>query len=259
MDTSILLRRVLVSSCFMCCLALHVHAQQVSDFSLPVPKLEANQKKQLWATWYYLFPAKENTNGIPLMDTKNKPISVPIAEKEWCLGAMSGAINVESSNGQRKTYNYIDSRGPLQVDCRKYVRNGKSWVTAIGRSRFHVSDGPYGDGFYDSMLIPYRTIAVDKRVIPLGTVLFVPSARGSKIKLPSGKMAVHDGYFYVGDKGGGGVKKNHIDVFSGSLAENPFPSFISHTPKKSFEAFVVKDQALINKLAELHERPSVNN
>jgi len=256
MDASAWIRRVIVSSCLFCCLTLHVHAQQVSDFSLPAPKTVGSQKLQLWATWYHLFPAKEDKKGLPLRDTKNQPISLRIPAKEWCLGAMSGAINITAKNGQRKTYNYIDSKGPLQVDCRKYVRNGKAWVAAIGHSRFKVSDGAYGDGFDKNVLIPYRTIAVDKRRIPLGSVLFVPSARGNKIILPNGKTAVHDGYFYVGDKGGGAVKQNHVDVFSGPIVANPFPSFIKHSPKETFSAFIIHDKKVLAKLFASHQKRS---
>lgn len=126
----------------------------------------------------------------------------------------------------------------------------------MGRSRFKVSDAPYGDGFDKNRLIPYRTIAVDRKAIPLGSVIYVPSARGSKIKLPNGKMAVHDGYFYVGDKGGGGVKKNHVDVFSGPIVENPFPSFVKHSPKNTFDAFIISDKAIYAKLLAMHQSPS---
>lgn len=256
MHASVWMRRLAVSSYIALTLTHYVQAQQVNEFSLPAPKLVGHQKRQLWATWYHLFPAKEiqSGRGYPLIDTHNKPISVNIPPKEWCLGAMSGAINVTSAKGKKTTYNYIDSRGPVQVNCRKHVKIRKPWVEAMGRSRFKISDAPYGDGFKKAGLVPFRTIATDKHAIPLGSVLFVPSARGNKITLPDGKVAIHDGYFYVGDKGGGGVKGNHIDVFSGPYVDNPFPAFVKHTPSKTFEAFIINDKSIQEKLLSMHQR-----
>lgn len=259
MVTSIWMKRLAWLGYFYL-LVPYAQAQYVSDFSLPAPNLKRAEKRELWATWYNLAPAKEDPNGAPLVDTNNQPISVPIPPKQWCMGAMSGAIQVTDRHGEKQTYHYIDSRGPQRINCRNHVKIRHPWVGAIGRSRFVRSIHPYGDGFNKSVLIPYRTIAADKTKLPLGSVVFIPLARGVKIKLPDGNMAVHDGYFYVGDKGGGGVKDDHIDVFSGPIQENPFPAFIQRSGEdKHFDAYLIKEKTINERLVAMHQSPSSLN
>jgi 3D (Asp-Asp-Asp) domain-containing protein len=59
-------------------------------------------------------------------------------------------------------------------------------------------------------LVPYRTIAVDPKVIPIGSVVYIPAIRG--IRLPTGET--HDGYFLAHDIGGA-IKEKRIDIFVG--------------------------------------------
>ncbi len=60
-------------------------------------------------------------------------------------------------------------------------------------------------------LIPYRSVAVDPEQIPLGSVLYIPKARG--IQLPWGEE--HDGYFLAHDVGGA-ITTQRIDLFVGT-------------------------------------------
>ena len=99
--------------------------------------------------------------------------------------------------------------------------------------------------------MPYRSIAVNTHLIRLGTVLYIPSARGVAITLPSGRKVVHDGYFFASDRGGD-IHRDHIDVFVGHSSENPFPSFVLSTPRDTFEAYVVDDGRVTPKLRYLH-------
>jgi 3D (Asp-Asp-Asp) domain-containing protein len=58
--------------------------------------------------------------------------------------------------------------------------------------------------------VPLRTVAIDPRVVPKRTKLFIKETVG--IKLPSG--GVHDGIWYATDTGGG-IKGSKIDLFTG--------------------------------------------
>ena len=60
-------------------------------------------------------------------------------------------------------------------------------------------------------LVPYRTIAVDPKVISIGSVVYIPAIRG--IRLPTGE--IHDGYFLAHDIGSA-IKRKRIDIFVGS-------------------------------------------
>ena len=100
-------------------------------------------------------------------------------------------------------------------------------------------------------LAPFRTIAVDPQFIPYGTVIFIPKARGTKITMPNGKTAVHDGYFFAGDTGGT-IKQLHIDVFTGIFEGNPFPGIVKSTASKTVDAYIISDVSVISALKKLH-------
>ncbi len=88
------------------------------------------------------------------------------------------------------------------------LRDGR--VINVAGKGFKFVDAPNGLGAGGYHLIPYRSIAVDRSEIKLGTKLFVREAVG--MKLPDG--SVHDGIFFAHDVGGG-IKGKRIDLFTG--------------------------------------------
>jgi 3D (Asp-Asp-Asp) domain-containing protein len=192
-------------------------------FGLP-PPATLGEPVRLWATWYHVHLAHAATAGFALLNVANKPISPPIGGRDWCLGALQGVITIRGTDGAHRTYTYEMSEQTAELDCADHFRHA-SWARVAGRSRFGVTRGPFGDGAGGFQLVPFRTIAVDTRTFPLGTVLFIPDARGVEITLHSGQKARHDGYFFASDRGGA-VKENHVDIFVGSERHNPFPSFV---------------------------------
>ena len=73
--------------------------------------------------------------------------------------------------------------------------------------------GAKGVGALDSLgcrVVPMRTIAVDKTIIPRRTVIFIKETVG--LKMPDGKP--HDGYWYASDVGGA-IKGQRIDLYTG--------------------------------------------
>ena len=77
--------------------------------------------------------------------------------------------------------------------------------------RWKVSPHDYAVGFSGCRLVPFRSVAVDKRVVPLGSELIIEETRG--MKLPDG--TVHDGTWYAADTGGR-IRNNRIDLFVGA-------------------------------------------
>ena len=74
--------------------------------------------------------------------------------------------------------------------------------------------GAKGVGVLDSLgckVVPMRTLAVDKTLIPRRTVVFIKETVG--LKMPNG--ATHDGYWYASDVGGA-IKGERIDLFTGT-------------------------------------------
>ncbi len=73
---------------------------------------------------------------------------------------------------------------------------------------------PYGIGVQGFSLVPYRSLAVDRRVIPVGHTVEMAELAG--VRLPDG--SVHDGCFVAVD-GGGAIVGHHIDLFVPSEAD----------------------------------------
>jgi 3D (Asp-Asp-Asp) domain-containing protein len=81
--------------------------------------------------------------------------------------------------------------------------------------------GARGVGNLDSLgckVVAMRTAAVDKNLIPKGSVLFIKETVG--LKMPDG--STHDGYWYASDTGGA-IKGKRIDLFTGFSASSMNP------------------------------------
>ena len=98
----------------------------------------------------------------------------------------------------------IDGR-MLNFKARNMLPDGTSDI----RYRFCGADAPYGYGFNEVPLIPFRSVAIDPKVIPLGSKLYIPEAVGAP--LPDGTK--HDGFFYASDIGDA-IQNQRIDIFT---------------------------------------------
>lgn len=81
--------------------------------------------------------------------------------------------------------------------------------------------GAKGVGNLDSLgckVVAMRTAAVDRNLIPKGSVLFIKETVG--LRMPDG--STHDGYWYASDTGGA-IKGKRIDLFTGFSASSMNP------------------------------------
>ncbi len=81
--------------------------------------------------------------------------------------------------------------------------------------------GAKGVGALDSLgcrVVAMRTVAVDKKLIPRRSVLFIKETVG--LSMPDG--SAHDGYWYASDVGGA-IKGERIDLFTGAGAGSMHP------------------------------------
>ncbi len=67
---------------------------------------------------------------------------------------------------------------------------------------------PLGQGGQRRALLPFKSVAVDPRFVPLGTTLFLPELRG--LELPDG--TTHDGCVRADDTGGN-IRRRELDFF----------------------------------------------
>lgn len=205
----------------------------------------------LWATFYYVHQAQSIPNGQPLLDPTGNFLGPSLSYRDWCYAALQGTVMVSDRRGQATTYNFA-GRGPSpQVDCSRFFSSlSEDVIAKVNRVRFTLAIAPYGYGTDGFNLVPYRTIAVDRNQIPLGSVLYIPQARGKTVTLPSGQRVVHDGYFFAADVGSA-IKGSHIDVFIGIDNRTPFP-FITSRSSGTFQAFLVQDAEITQALWALH-------
>lgn len=67
---------------------------------------------------------------------------------------------------------------------------------------------PLGKGGQQRPLLPFKSVAVDPRFVPLGTTLYLPELRG--LPLPDGTL--HDGCVRADDTGGN-IRRRELDFF----------------------------------------------
>lgn len=237
---------IIISLCFKTAYAFDPLDLDKFNFPEPSPNdLESPMK--LWATYYYLPSIEEDSGSLPLRNLIGEELGPKLTLQHWCDTAMEGSVKINFINGDTKTYNYHNVTDEYFVNCKTiYPKH-----TGIGKTKFREANGVYGDGLEDYILAPYRTFATDISLIKPGTALYVPKARGAKIKLDNGRTIIHDGYFFAADKGGA-IKGSHVDVYIGVSKSAPFFPWIGSSQNKSFEAFVVKDPKIIQELLELH-------
>ena len=224
--------------------ALTPHEQAMS-FRLAAPAPQTlGPDLQLWATHYHtpiVAPAPETMSAaFPLLGRDGEWISPPLRHKDWCEAALQGSVSVKQ--GSKSTaYVFVDANGPEQANCDQYLGNLSEGVkTATRRARFMAVDHPLGCGVRNIPLMPFRTIAVDPDIIPIGSVIFAPDLRGRAFR-HEGRELVHDGYLFAGDRGGA-IRGRHIDVFMVDAPDTPFEDIFASTPSRTFAAHIVNGE-----------------
>ncbi len=235
---------------FLCLLSCHILApaqKTGNDFSLQAPdSLHRLDSLSLWATQYYIY--KFNSSGsIPILDINGQKTGLYADSCDFCHAMMEGTAYVKDSTGKVIVIN-VEKGGKAQfINCKACQMHSQA---SMGTT-WSMTEG-YGLGVRNFRLQPFRTIAVDKTVIPYGTVLFIPELKGKTMVLPDSSSAVHDGYVFAGDAGSA-IKGIHIDVFTGTSTDNPFPGLIASNSSGVFKAYMVTDVEIINSMLRLHQ------
>jgi 3D (Asp-Asp-Asp) domain-containing protein len=218
--------------------------QAALNFMLDEPgdaALTAKKKTKLWATYYHMPTVRPSWTSVaakPLIDRNGNAVSPPLAIKDWCDAAMQGSIWVDNGKDAPTAYMYVDSGGPEQVACDRYFGDLSGGIkSATRRARFQPFHHPKACDVRNIPLMAFRTIAVDRDRVKMGTVYFVPKLRG-KTFWSDGELFTHDGYLIASDTGGA-IEGNHIDMFVDDADVAPFPELVYSNASKTFEAYVV--------------------
>jgi len=135
-------------------------------------------------------------------------------------------VALETNDGLAKNNNLLDVNGKViaTAGARFYagIRMEGTGRTLDGKViNFHARvggdirwrvcppDAPYGYGLQDFKLKPFHSVAVDPKVVPIPSRVYIPAAKGAV--LPDG--SVHDGYFEAVDIGDA-IQDQRIDVFT---------------------------------------------
>ncbi|WP_196884937.1 3D domain-containing protein [Aureivirga sp. CE67] len=221
-----------------------------SIFSFKSDKKPKEKELELWATYYYIPTLKHSENGIDLLNEKEEKTGLKLDLCDWCTACIEGTVYIKRDTTIH-IFNYFGRSENIQNDCRdceKY-ENYNSYEKT-GKVLWQKSSR-YGKGVQNFNLKPFKTIAVDPKLIPFGSVLFISEAKNTIYKDENGNRQIHDGYFFAGDTGSK-IIGNHIDVFLGNTEINPF-SFIKSNKKGNFNARIIRDSVLIERMKSLHQ------
>lgn len=235
--------------------------QRALDFTLPPPDADAGQAvTDLWSTHYHLWQSTEVAaqDGFVVLDADDQPFPaddpIHLDGRDWCFTALEGSGQVQRLDDSSITINYA-GQGDVHVECDQWL--GGRWRSQ-GRVRFGTAVGPYGDGVEDWVLVPFRTIAVDRdqQTIPYGRAVFVPEAVGQPFD-HEGRRYRHDGWFFAADTGGA-IRDQHLDTFTGATADNTLGHVTSSPDTPRFDARVLPvDDDVAGLLERLHHEPEL--
>lgn len=124
--------------------------------------------------------------------------------KDTTILSMKGELIAQVSHRFKKALN-MEGTGRL-VDGRVVNYAGR----VNGEIRYLVSSAPDGYGVGTCRLYPWHSVAVDPKVVALGSVVYIAETEG--MLLPNGE--IHDGIWRAEDVGGG-IVGDRVDLFVG--------------------------------------------
>jgi 3D (Asp-Asp-Asp) domain-containing protein len=172
---------------------------------LEQPEAADGSELGMFRNTYYNFPHQLDYAGpsVSLFDAQCRPLAqVPRAFHDTLCVQGSGSL----ASGRTVSF--------ARRDCacaRTCPRSGQK----ICFAELDPDAFPWGRGAAGTAITPLRSVAVDIKVIPLGTPLFIPEFVG--LPLDARGTGAHDGCFIAEDRGIK-VVGQHVDVFTGRVA-----------------------------------------
>jgi 3D (Asp-Asp-Asp) domain-containing protein len=159
-----------------------------------VPEPPAGDRLGSFQLTYYWMPTE--TGGgrrVQLYDRRCRPVAV-------VSSSFARHLRLEGG-GQLRDGRVLTYSGACRCDtspCFRLARRGHTW----------------GTGVQERPLSPFRSVAVDPRLVSIGATLYVPELDGMTMPgSPPWGAFVHDGCV-VADDQGGGVRGRQLDLFA---------------------------------------------
>ncbi len=140
-------------------------------------------------TFYYVAPEAEMDSTLPL---------------DAAVRTLEGAVIARVPRAFKKAMD-IEGTGRL--------RDGRvvNFAGVVEREiRYQETVHPWGRGVGDCPLVPFRSVAVDRTKVALGSTVYIEETAGKR--LPDGTF--HDGLWRADDVGGA-IKQDRVDLFTG--------------------------------------------
>lgn len=218
----------------------HKPVGDVADVSeIPTPEIDKGKELTLWSTFYYAPSYKSVKIGHAVRDINGKSLGVNLPRKDLCNLMLQGSGYVDG-----QIYGWGGVSSYKSTNCTKYY----PLTVASGRLKFKKDIAIRG--VKNFKIEPFKSIAVDPKVIPYESVLFIPDLKGIKYRY-NGKEYIHDGYVKALDTGHA-IKGNHIDFYVGPnpggwrdalvdiVKKYGFDKFVKSTSSGTFKAYIVE-------------------
>jgi 3D (Asp-Asp-Asp) domain-containing protein len=164
---------------------------------------------------------------IPAAADAPKKLGSVLVTFYWIIDESSsryrGKANValRDLHGHVVGYSSARFRRDLVMEGAGWLRDGRTVMYQAkvhGENRFRITKSRYGLSVTGCALDPYRSVAVDPHFVKIGSTIYIPQLKGSR--LPDG--TIHDGLFIANDRGH--FRGAHIDFFvgAGSKGSRPF-------------------------------------
>jgi 3D (Asp-Asp-Asp) domain-containing protein len=160
------------------------------------------RRPELFRNTYYDFPSEgDGAKKAKVFDAECKAIA-DVTQEFHDRVCLQGSDRLKTG----KTISFARRNCACATECPK---SGQK----ICFERLDPKKFPSGRGALGQPVTPLRTVAVDDRIIPMGSILYIPDFEG--LLRPNGSQ--HDGCFVAEDRGSK-VVGTHIDVFTGDPA-----------------------------------------
>jgi 3D (Asp-Asp-Asp) domain-containing protein len=214
---------------------------QADDFALPKAATGDLKKLTLHISQYHVVHAKPGME-VELLNIDDEPLGVGLSRGDFCTAALQGTVEVSGV-----LYSVAGKGGDSLIDCAlPEFSCPRCAAFDLGSNRFVKLASSDGLGAKAYGLVPYRTIAVKSDGLKLGTVVYIPAARG--LRLPNGQK--HDGYFLVADFGAMG--DHQIDLYTGTKPLQWKILGSGTARSRSVSAYVITDPQVVKPLKAAH-------
>ncbi len=162
---------------------------------------------------------------VALEEADGQPKNNPLKDMDGRVVAQVGAKFLAGLK-MEGTGRFLDGR----------VLNFHGRIDGEIRWRWCPDTAPYGYGLEDYVLKPFKSVAVDPKVVPIPSKIYIPAAVGAR--LPDG--TTHDGYFEAVDIGAA-IQDKRIDMFTSYGDQSAVFKRHGVTNMKPLEVYLVRE------------------